>query len=36
MCGIAGAFAYSSDAAPVDRAELRAVRDHMQFGIDLN
>ena len=29
MCGIAGAFAYSSDAAPVDRAELRAVRDHM-------
>ena len=30
MCGIAGVFAYSSDAAPVSREELRRVRDHMQ------
>ncbi len=29
MCGVAGVYAYSSLAAPVDRAELRAVRDHM-------
>ncbi|MBG9389075.1 asparagine synthase (glutamine-hydrolyzing) [Caenimonas aquaedulcis] len=29
MCGVAAAFAYSGSADPVDRAELRAVRDHM-------
>lgn len=29
MCGIAGIYAYSGSAPPVDRAELRAVRDHM-------
>ena len=29
MCGVAGVYAYSSSAAPVDRDELRAVRDHM-------
>ncbi len=29
MCGVAGVYAYSSSAPPVDRAELRAVRDHM-------
>ena len=29
MCGVVGAFAYSGSAAPVDRAELRAMRDHM-------
>ena len=29
MCGVAGVYAYSNSAAPVDRDELRAVRDHM-------
>jgi asparagine synthase (glutamine-hydrolysing) len=29
MCGIAGLFAYDHAAAPVDRGELRIVRDHM-------
>src|SRR5262245_40001012 len=29
MCGIAAAFAYASGSPPVDRDELRAVRDHM-------
>ena len=29
MCGVAGVYAYSGSAAPVDRDELRAVRDHM-------
>src|SRR5438445_102878 len=29
MCGVAGVYAYSNSAAPVDRNELRAVRDHM-------
>ena len=29
MCGIAGVFAYDNSAPPADRAELRAVRDHM-------
>jgi asparagine synthase (glutamine-hydrolysing) len=29
MCGVAGIYAYSGSAPPVDRAELRAVRDHM-------
>jgi len=29
MCGVAGVYAYSNSAAPVDREELRAVRDHM-------
>jgi asparagine synthase (glutamine-hydrolysing) len=29
MCGVTAAFAYSGSAAPVDRDELRAVRDHM-------
>jgi asparagine synthase (glutamine-hydrolysing) len=29
MCGIAGIFAYHYAAPPVDRDELRAVRDHM-------
>jgi len=29
MCAVAGVYAYSSSAAAVDRAELRAVRDHM-------
>ena len=29
MCGIAGAFAYSADAPPIDRAELLRVRDAM-------
>jgi asparagine synthase (glutamine-hydrolysing) len=30
MCGVAGVYAYSSSALPVDRDELRAVRDHMR------
>ena len=29
MCAIAGIFAYSASARPVDRAELVAIRDHM-------
>jgi asparagine synthase (glutamine-hydrolysing) len=29
MCGVVGVFAYSGLAPPVDRDELRAVRDHM-------
>lgn len=29
MCGIAGIFAYYYAASPVDRDELRAIRDHM-------
>ena len=29
MCGIAGLFAYDNAAPPVDRAELRVIRDHM-------
>lgn len=29
MCGIAGIFAYHYAATPVDRDELRAIRDHM-------
>jgi asparagine synthase (glutamine-hydrolysing) len=29
MCGVVGIYAYSSNAATVDREELRAVRDHM-------
>lgn len=29
MCGIAGIFAYHHAALPVDRDELRAIRDHM-------
>src|SRR5438105_609599 len=29
MCGIVAAYAYSGSAAPVDRKELRAVRDQM-------
>jgi len=29
MCGIAGSFAYHSSAPPVDREQLRRVRDHM-------
>lgn len=29
MCGIAGIYAFSPSAPPVDRAQLRAVRDHM-------
>jgi asparagine synthase (glutamine-hydrolysing) len=29
MCGIAGIFAYHYAATPVDREELRAIRDHM-------
>ena len=29
MCGIAGIFAYHYAAPPVDREELRAIRDHM-------
>lgn len=29
MCGIAGIFAYQYAATPVDRDELRAIRDHM-------
>ena len=29
MCGIAGIFAYHPSAPPVDRAQLRTVRDHM-------
>jgi asparagine synthase (glutamine-hydrolysing) len=29
MCGIAGIFAYHNAATPVDRGELRAIRDHM-------
>jgi asparagine synthase (glutamine-hydrolysing) len=29
MCGIAGIFAYHHAALPVDRVELRTVRDHM-------
>ena len=29
MCGIAGIFAYHYAALPVDRDELRAIRDHM-------
>lgn len=30
MCGIAGIFAFSGSAQPVNRDELRAIRDHMQ------
>src|SRR5688500_6316901 len=30
MCGVVGVYAYSGSAAPVDREELRAVRDHME------
>lgn len=29
MCGIAGIFAFNHAAPPVDRAELRVIRDHM-------
>ena len=29
MCGIAGIYAYRPDASPVDRGELRSIRDHM-------
>jgi asparagine synthase (glutamine-hydrolysing) len=29
MCGIVATYAYSASAEPVDREELRAVRDHM-------
>ncbi len=29
MCGIAGIYAFSPSAPPADRAELRAIRDHM-------
>ncbi|MBC7624903.1 MAG: hypothetical protein H7232_16135 [Aeromicrobium sp.] len=29
MCGIAGIYAYGSAAAPVNRDQLRTVRDHM-------
>src|SRR5450759_3579962 len=29
MCGIAGIFAFNNSAPPADRAELRAIRDHM-------
>lgn len=29
MCGIAGIYAHSSMAVPVDRTELRSIRDHM-------
>src|SRR6266404_5169996 len=29
MCGIAAIFAYAEDAPPVDRDELRIIRDHM-------
>jgi asparagine synthase (glutamine-hydrolysing) len=29
MCGVAGIFAYHYAATPVDRDELRAIRDHM-------
>ncbi len=29
MCGIAGIYAFNGSAAPADRAELRAIRDHM-------
>jgi asparagine synthase (glutamine-hydrolysing) len=29
MCGVAGIYAYHSSAPPVDRDELRAIRDHM-------
>ena len=29
MCGIAGIYAYHYAANPVDRDELRAIRDHM-------
>lgn len=29
MCGIAGIYAFNSSAAPADRLELRAIRDHM-------
>jgi asparagine synthetase B (glutamine-hydrolysing) len=29
MCGIAGIFAYHYAAPPLDRDELRAIRDHM-------
>lgn len=29
MCGIAGIFAYHYAATPVDRDELRTIRDHM-------
>jgi asparagine synthase (glutamine-hydrolysing) len=30
MCGIAGTYAYASSASPIDRDELRRVRDHMR------
>ena len=29
MCGIAGIYAFNPSAPPADRAELRAIRDHM-------
>jgi asparagine synthase (glutamine-hydrolysing) len=29
MCGIAGLYAFNPTAPPADRAELRAIRDHM-------
>ena len=29
MCGVAGIFSFGSAARPVDRAELRTIRDHM-------
>lgn len=29
MCGIAGIFAYHYAAAPIDRSEVRVIRDHM-------
>jgi len=29
VCGIAGIYAYRPDASPVDRGELRSIRDHM-------
>ena len=29
MCGVAGIYAYHYAAPPVDRDELRAIRDHM-------
>ncbi len=31
MCGVTAAYAYSGSAAPVDRKELRAIRDHMRL-----
>lgn len=29
MCGVVSVYAYSEAASPIDRAELRAIRDHM-------